>query len=231
MRDVDRLASEALARDDPTGWFERLYAAHATGGAEVPWDRGAPHPLLVEWIRADPGRARSAGRRAIVVGCGFGADAEYLAELGFATTGFDISATAISSARARSTHPGIDYRTADLLALPAEWHGAFDLVHEALTVQALPDPPRGAAIAAIAALVAPGGRLLVILSARGDDEPPSGGPPWRIRRAEIDAFAAGTGLAAQRIELVEAADGGWPRWRAEFTRPAASAAPRSPRAR
>ncbi|HWF53054.1 MAG TPA: class I SAM-dependent methyltransferase [Solirubrobacteraceae bacterium] len=219
MRDVDRLAAEALAGGDPTGWFERLYAAHAADHAEVPWDRGAPHPLLVEWIRADPERARGAGRRAIVVGCGFGADAEYLAELGFATTGFDISATAIAGARARSIHPQIEYRAADLLALPDEWRGAFEFVHEALTVQALPDPPRAAAIAGIASLVAPGGRLLVILSARRDGEPSSEAPPWRILRREIDAFAAGTGLAAERIELIEPTDGGpGPRWRATFTR-------------
>lgn len=41
-------AAEPLAADDPTSWFERLYASAAGGEAVVPWDRGAPHRLLVE---------------------------------------------------------------------------------------------------------------------------------------------------------------------------------------
>ncbi len=35
--------------DDPTGWFEPLYAAAERGEREVPWDRGEPRDLLVEW--------------------------------------------------------------------------------------------------------------------------------------------------------------------------------------
>ena len=40
--------------DDPTGWFEPLYAAAERGEREVPWDRGEPRDLLVEWA-ADRG--------------------------------------------------------------------------------------------------------------------------------------------------------------------------------
>ena len=42
-----RLSGEALRDGDPTRWFERLYADAAQGQAIVPWDRQAPHPLLV----------------------------------------------------------------------------------------------------------------------------------------------------------------------------------------
>ncbi|WP_200961968.1 methyltransferase domain-containing protein, partial [Phycicoccus sp. Soil803] len=38
------------------------------------------------------------GREALVVGCGYGADAEYLASLGYRTTGFDFAPTAIAAA-------------------------------------------------------------------------------------------------------------------------------------
>ncbi|MGH3360715.1 MAG: class I SAM-dependent methyltransferase, partial [Nocardioidaceae bacterium] len=69
-----RLAAESLTEDDPTGWFDRLYAAADQGETSVPWDRGVPHPLLVEWAQANgvagPGRA-------LVVGCGLGFDSEY----------------------------------------------------------------------------------------------------------------------------------------------------------
>jgi hypothetical protein len=70
-----QLAGEALASGDPTGWFERLYAAAEAGQAAVPWDRGAPHPLLVDW--ASSARLDGTWARAVVVGCGLGHDAQY----------------------------------------------------------------------------------------------------------------------------------------------------------
>ena len=52
--DARRLSGEALREGDATSWFERLYAQAADGHAVVPWDRRAPHPLLVEWIEQRP---------------------------------------------------------------------------------------------------------------------------------------------------------------------------------
>jgi 2-polyprenyl-3-methyl-5-hydroxy-6-metoxy-1,4-benzoquinol methylase len=63
------------------------------------WSRLDPHPLIVNWARARG--LTGHGRRAAVVGCGLGADAEYLAALHFDTTGFDVSATAILLAEQR----------------------------------------------------------------------------------------------------------------------------------
>ena len=141
-----------------------------------------------------------AGKRAMVVGCGLGADAEYVAALGFRTTAFDVSESAISIAQTR--HPGsqVDYRTADALHLPAEWRRAFDLVVEIYTVQALPLSLRGDIIAAVADLVADGGTLIVIQAARRDIAEPPDGPPWPLHRSEIDRFAA-EGLRPVRVEL------------------------------
>ena len=44
-----RLASASLAAGDPTGWFDRLYAAGARGQVPDPWRRRQPHPLLAHW--------------------------------------------------------------------------------------------------------------------------------------------------------------------------------------
>ena len=167
-REASRLAAESLAARDPTGWFERLYAAAEQGEADVPWDRGAPHPVLVQWA-AERG-LDGAGQRALVVGSGLGEDAEHVAGLGFDTVAFDVSATAVRSARRRFPGSRVRYRVADLLDPPAEWRGAFDLVVESITVQSLPDPPRADAIAAVGRMVGPGGTLLVIASARDPDE-------------------------------------------------------------
>jgi hypothetical protein len=48
-RDANRLSAESLACGDPVGWFERLYAEAGRGTAIVPWDRGAPNAMLVQW--------------------------------------------------------------------------------------------------------------------------------------------------------------------------------------
>ena len=60
--------------------------------AVVPWDRAEPNALLVEWVERE-GPPTSA--RTIVVGAGYGRDAEYLSSLGYPTTAFDISPSAV----------------------------------------------------------------------------------------------------------------------------------------
>jgi SAM-dependent methyltransferase len=200
-----RLAAESLAAGDRTGWFERLYA----GSTGVPWDRGTPHPLIADWVRrrAPDGR----GRRAVVVGAGLGEDAELVAALGFDTVAFDVSPTAVRTARER--HPGtpVAYLVADLLAPPADWARTFDLVVESLTVQSLPEDLRPEAIARVRELVAPRGTLLVVATARNATGGPVQGPPWPLTREEIDAFASGD-LRPVGVEEI----GG--RWRAELRR-------------
>lgn len=210
-----RLAAESLAGDDPTGWFERLYVAAADGVTAVPWDRGAPHKLLVEWA----GTYARRGGRALVVGCGLGEDAEYVAGLGFDTVAFDISATAVATARRRFPGSPVRYLTADLLDPPAAWERAFDLVVESLTVQALPDPPRRAAIARVAGMVAPGGTLLVVAAAHTGPGRPYEGPPWPLTRDEVMAFTGGGLRPVRTEEITDAGQPGVTRWRAEFHRP------------
>jgi SAM-dependent methyltransferase len=183
-QEADRLAHEAGGDQHPAAWFDRLYAAAADGSVTMPWDRSGPHPLLAAWTAAHPDLAG----RAVTVGCGLGADAEHLASLGLATTAFDISPTAVGLARAR--HPGsaVDYRTADLLDLPAELRGAFDVVVEIFTVQANPRSLRAAMTEGVRSLVAPGGRLVVVQAQAvdGDDE----GPPWPLTETEMAHFGA-----------------------------------------
>ncbi|WP_305783290.1 class I SAM-dependent methyltransferase [Symbioplanes lichenis] len=215
---IARLAGASLAAGDPTGWFEELYAEAEAGTAEIPWDSDRPSRLLTEW--AEHGDVTGAARTALVVGCGPGRDAEYLARLGFVVTAFDISATALRTARRRHPDSPVDYVHADLLALPAAWRGAFDLVVESNNVQALPAAVRPRAIAAIGPLVAPGGTLLVLAAARDEDSPAPGGPPWPLTRTEIDAFAAETehaGLTTIAVERLADPSGSFvTRWRAEF---------------
>lgn len=214
-----RLATASLARDDPTGWFERLYAAAEGGGAVVPWDRGTPQQLVATWARTH--RASGEGQRALVVGCGLGRDAELVVQLGYDTVAFDVSRTAISIARKRFPDSAVDYRVADLLVPPDEWIQAFDLVVESMTVQSLPEPPRATAILNVGRFVGVGGTLLVVAAARlssNDSNDASAGPPWPLSRHEVDLFAAGDLEPVEVQEIPDADDRDVHRWLAEFRR-------------
>jgi SAM-dependent methyltransferase len=212
--DANRLAAQSLAAGDATGWFEKLYAEAETGSAVVPWDSGSATALLVEWAAPAPAPA---GQRALVVGAGLGRDAEFVAGLGYATTAFDISETAVRLARARYPRSEVTYVVADLFQVPTSWRHGYDLVVESNTVQALPRDLRARATAAVADLVAPGGTLLVLAAAASS--PDDGGPPWPLTRAELDGFTTG-GLTGTSVEEVPHPDDRLRlRWRALFRRP------------
>src|SRR5258706_6819614 len=77
-----RLAAQAVSAGDPTGWFERLYAAAEAGETAVPRGRGGPRPFLTPWAeqRGFAGARNLAGSAAtrapaVIVGCGLGEDA------------------------------------------------------------------------------------------------------------------------------------------------------------
>src|SRR3954452_18442177 len=188
--------------------FEAIYADAEAGGAKPPWDYGAPRPQLVAW--AEGRKLAGDGREALVVGCGFGADAEFLAMLGFRTTGFDFAPTAITAARGKHPDSEVNYVVADVLDLPREWQGRFDLVVESLTVQSMPPEQHTVAARNIAGLVAPQGTLLVLASTREEDSEVTG-PPWPLTRSQVEVFASGD-LVLRRLERID--DGSW--WRAEL---------------
>jgi SAM-dependent methyltransferase len=190
--------------------FEAMYAGAEAGAAKPPWDYGAPRPQLVEWAEAQD--LAGGGRKALVVGCGYGADAEFLALLGFRTTAFDFAPTAIAGARREYPASEVNYLVADVLDLPREWQGTFDRVVESLTVQSMPPEQHSVAARNIAALVAPGGTLLVLATSREEHSEVTG-PPWPLTRAELEVFANGD-LVMSRLERIER--GAW--WRAELSR-------------
>lgn len=174
-----------LDRGDATGWFDVLYNQASGDGAAVPWALQKPRPAVADWLHTQ--QPNGHGKRALVIACGLGDDAEALATRGFDVTAFDISPTAIAWCQERFPDSSVHYLVADLFESPSDWSGAFDLVLEVFTVQALPVEMRAETIGAVARLVAEAGTLLVVTVGVPPDQARSG-PPWPLTRAEVDLF-------------------------------------------
>ena len=174
MGEIDRTAE----------FFESVYAGAGDDYSQIPWVRLSPRPVLIDWLDAEP---PAAGTVAMVVACGLGDDAEELARRGCVVDAFDVSPTAIDTARRRFPDSSVEYRVADLFHLPSSWRERFELIVEVQTIQSLPPSEHRAAIAAISACLASGGRMFLRTAVRGEDEP-AHSRPWPLTLAELSWF-------------------------------------------
>lgn len=192
------IARSYLDRGDGQGWFDELYRLAAGDENLVPWADQRANPLMEQLL--DHHFSGFTGNCA-VVGCGLGDDAEELARRGLAVTAFDLSATAVDWCLQRFPDSPVDYRQADLLALPDDMHHAFDLVVEINTLQAVPDALRLRMFSPLAGLLRPGGYLLLICRRREEGEAIDG-PPWALSRSELEIFSSDHGLENVRLESI-----------------------------
>ena len=193
------MAQDHLARGEPTGWFEKLYASAGGDSATIPWADLKPNPNLVAWLDREKPPSPPPGQRALVVGCGLGDDAEELARRGWKVTAFDISPTAIDWCRKRFAGTKVDYVSADLLDPPKVWKGAFDFVLESYTLQAVPPEVRDRAIPRLAEFLSRGGKLLVICRGRDENEEQAE-IPWPLPRSALSRLASEFGLMERSFE-------------------------------
>jgi SAM-dependent methyltransferase len=217
-REIAReIAEQHLARGDMLGWFETLYQTARDDLSIIPWANLEPNPNLVEWLNRSgtQGRARSA----LTIGCGLGDDAEELSRAGFRVVAFDVAPTAVAVCRRRFPGSPVEYTVANLFEPPAAFHGAFDFVFDANTIQALPSETRPQVIKQIASFVAPGGSLLIIARARDEADPPSA-MPWPLTENEVRSFQH-HGLTLVELEdFMDAQEPPVRRFRAFLQRPA-----------
>ncbi len=219
---ADEHGGRAVADGQPTRWFEEVWSAGARDEIDLPWDRRDPYPPLTALLQ---GRSRVGEQRAVVVGAGLGADAEFLSRSGFRTTAFDIAPSAVELARSRYPGSPVDYRVADLLDLPEDLVGTFDLAVEIFTVQAMPPSVRTAAQQGLRRLLAAGGEALVVQFVRPDGVSGESGPPWLLDRTEMEAFAAGdVGWVSLDVQASPTRPGGLPVWAGVLRRAAGARA-------
>jgi 2-polyprenyl-3-methyl-5-hydroxy-6-metoxy-1,4-benzoquinol methylase len=199
---IQQLANQSL--DQPTAWFETVYAQSQGDTNQIPWAKLTPNPYLENWLNTyTPTREKPS---AVVIGCGLGDDAEAIAAKGYQVTAFDISPTAVNWCQQRFPNSPVNYTVADLLALPPQWQQAFDFVFEYRTIQSLPVSIRPTVIQAVTSLVAVGGTLLVISGFRETEAEPAG-PPWFLSESEFSQF---TKLGLKEISRVSALESNLP---------------------
>lgn len=195
-RTARRMAADAIGAGTPLAWFEELYALAEGDPSVIPWADMTVNPNLELWLQRE--RVDGTNRRALVVGCGAGDDAEALASRGFDVTAFDISPTCIDWCLKRFPSSTVEYVTADVFDSPVEWTGRFDFIVEAYTLQVLPPDLRAEAIRRIASFVASDGTLLIITRGRDEKDDP-GQMPWPLLRSELNLFVA-SGLVENSSE-------------------------------
>jgi len=149
---------------------------------ETPWEKGKPHPGLVDFLAEHgplPGEI-------FVPGCGSGHDVRALATSQNHVLGVDLAPFAIRKARSRPPIGDEEYLLADLFTLPAEMKGRFDWVFEHTCFCAIDPARRAEYVATVVRLLKPGGKMLAIFFINPDHD--EDGPPFRVSTAELAEY-------------------------------------------
>lgn len=155
---------------------------------DTPWDHGEPAPPLLELLDREPVVEWGAGP-VLVPGCGHGHDAAHLARTGQRVLGLDISPRAVEGARERYGEvKGLEFLEGDLMDPETRVGRPISAVWEHTCFCAIEVEARPAYVAALAAWLPPGGRLMGVFFL---DPRVECGPPFGVERAELrDLFAA-----------------------------------------
>lgn len=180
--------------DKPTQWFDHIYESAKGDYTKVFWADLEPSPYLVSWLKENP--INKQNKRACVIGCGVGDDAQALSEFGFEVIAFDISPKAIELCKNRYPNTKVQFVVADLFDYPKEWFESFDVVYECNTIQVLPDEYRKKARTSMTSLLSKDGYILVSCRSR-DEHEKEDEIPKPLSKSEIDEFITVQNLKEQ----------------------------------
>jgi methyl halide transferase len=152
-------------------------ARYQTG--DMPWEKGAPSPGLVDFLAAHPDLPRGT---VSVPGCGTGHDVRAWAQAGFDPFGYDITAAAIRLARAKTTAAGLAarFQLADFLRDDPPFQ--FDWLFEHTLFCAIQPGERDDYVRAVLRWLKPGGQYLAVNYLIIED---AEGPPFPVTRDEL----------------------------------------------
>jgi SAM-dependent methyltransferase len=147
-------------------------------GSPPPWDTGRPSSDLKRAVQG--GTIRPC--RAVVLGCGPGTNAIYLAGQGFDVTAIDIAPTALSQCRKKAEEAGVEVQwlLADVLA-PPELE-PFDFIYDRGCYHGVRRQNAAGYVDSVRKLSRPGTRILIM--AGNANEEGRYGPP-RVKEEEL----------------------------------------------
>jgi SAM-dependent methyltransferase len=154
-------------------YWENRYQTH-----DMPWEKGAPSPGLVDFLKSHPQLARGT---VCVPGCGTGHDVRAWAETGFMASGFDIAPSAVRLAREVTIAAGLkaEFALVDFLSEPPPH--LFDWVFEHTLFCAIQPAEREDYVQSVLRWLAPGGQYLAVNYLIPDED----GPPFGTTAEEL----------------------------------------------
>jgi SAM-dependent methyltransferase len=146
---------------------------------DMPWEKGAPSPGLVDFLAAHPDLPRGI---VCVPGCGTGHDVREFARAGFDTFGFDIAPSAIQLATEKTKAAGLKakFQLADFLH--DEPPQKFDWIFEHTLFCAIKPQEREDYVRAALRWLKPDGQYLAVNYMIPDKD----GPPFGTTREELE---------------------------------------------
>jgi len=155
-----------------TNWEQRYQTQ------DMPWEKGAPSPGLVDFLAAHPGLP---GETVCVPGCGTGHDAREWAKAGFRVYGYDLAPSAIrlSVERTNAARLRAEFRLADFLRDEPPF--SFDWIFEHTLFCAIQPDERELYVQAVRRWLKPGGHYLAVNYLIPDKD----GPPFGTTREEL----------------------------------------------
>ena len=155
-----------------TDWEARYHSE------DMPWEKGAPSPGLVDFLESHPELARGS---VCVPGCGTGHDLRAWATQGYQVLGCDIAPTAVRLALERMAEAGLACRVEHLDFLQDEPPYRFDWLFEHTLFCAIDPGHREAYCRAVLRWLQPQGHYLAVNYLIPDTE----GPPFGTTREEV----------------------------------------------
>lgn len=160
---------------------------------DTPWEKGAAHPALVEWIAQHKPKGR-----VLIPGCGAGHEVRAFASAGAKPIGLDISQTGVRYAQSFPREGNEEYVQGDFLNLPDDWKDSFDIVFEHTCFCAIYPEGRPAYANSVFHALRPGGLFVAIfyMNPRVDE-----GPPFGSTARELDILFAKLSLVSEQRDL------------------------------
>jgi SAM-dependent methyltransferase len=149
---------------------------------DTPWDKGAPAPALVEFLRAG-----QISGQVLVPGCGRGHEVRALgARPDISAVGLDLSPVAVAQARDLTSQSplksNLSFIVGDFFHLAPNLEGSFDWLVEHTCFCAIEPRQRRDYVLAASAALRSGGKVFGIFYLNPDTE---SGPPFAVDREEL----------------------------------------------